>query len=875
MDETMEVSTWTRRRFGRVATGLAVVAAGCLVASTPTVEVAAQTPNFDKIAWGDFGSSYLINPDGTNNTRFKVASTGNFDWTPDGEKFIWRSDSGGPDAGNFFIRNQNGAEFPLDIRGSDAEISADGTKIVYTSSVPGLGNVVKVVDVNGEELADLGQGRFGTFSPDGTKVAFEKHGEVSLGCNDPRNPPDTLEYNATGLAVASASGGGSSWVVEPMLNISGGGDGAVYHSYAYDPAWSPDGTQLLFHGSETTVKYSGSKGVFGGCITNVSDVDLYIVGAGGGDPKNLTDDFTWIGGEFAEDPFDGNGSFSPDGKTIAFASARNTPRDGGIHSLWKMDRGGTNPELVLATNRVDRTVWTKALPVGEQVSIKAPDNCATERRETPGTFTIERSGVTDGAVDVTVRVTSSSTATSGSDFPAIPTTVTIPDGTNLANLVVFPTDDDQAEGDETITVEIVDAGGGLLVGEPSTATITIDDDDDDIDGRCAAEPTPDIAPLASPARFLDTRVAGETLDGTSQGGGPVGAGSEIEVVIAGRGAVDGDAQAVALNVTAISPAGRGFVTIHPCGDLPLASSLNFSSSGVVVGNEVIAKLSPEGSLCIFTSSSTHLTADVVGFVPPSSANKSLTPARLLDSRPGGETTDGTSQRDGRVAGGTEIEVPIAGRGGVDEGAQSAILNVTAIGPEGRGFATIHPCGERPVASSLNFSAPGVVVGNEVIAKLSDEGSICIYTSASTHLTADVVGFIPTGASTRSSTPARMLDTRNGQETVDGESAGVGRILAGEVLEVPLAGRPGIPASAVTAVVINVTAINPEARGYVTVHSCGEVPLASSLNFSAPGVVVGNEVIARLSAKGSVCLFSSTGVDLTIDAVGYVGVVVSA
>lgn len=873
----MGVSTWMGGRFAKVAAALVVAGCGCLVASGPHAEVTAQTPNFDKIAWGDFGGSYLINPDGTNNTRFKSASTGNFDWTPDGEKFIWRRDSSAPDAGNFFIQNQNGAEFPLDIRGTDAEISPDGTKIVYTSFDSDRGgDIVKVVDVNGEELADLGNGRHGSFSPDGTKVAFEQRGDVVLGCNDPRNPPDILEYNnATGLAVASASGGGSSWVVEPMLNISGSGDGAVYHSYAYDPAWSPDGTQLLFHGSETTVKYSGSKGLFGGCITNVSDVDLYIVGSGGGTPVNLTDDFDWIGGEFSEDPFDGNGSFSPDGETIAFASARNTPRDGGIHSLWTMDRSGANPELVLATNRVDRTVWTKALPDGEQVSIKAPDNCATERRETPGTFTIERSGVTDGPVDITVRVTSSSTATSGTDFPPIPATVTIPDGTSLANLVVFPTDDDQVEGDETITVEIVDAGGGLLVGEPSTATITIDDDDDNVDGRCSGEPPPDIAPLASPSRFLDTRSNGETLDGTNQGDGPVGAGSEIEVAIAGRGAVDGDAQAVALNVTAINPAGRGFVTIHPCGERPLASSLNFSTSGVVVGNEVVAKLSPDGSICIYTSASTHLTADVVGFVPPSSANESITPARLLDSRPGGETTDGTSQGDGRVAAGTEIEVSVAGRGGVDEGAQSAILNVTAISPEGRGFVTIHPCGERPVASSLNFSAPGVVVGNEVIAKLSDKGSICIYTSASTHLTADVVGFIPTGASTRSSTPARMLDTRNGQQTVDGESAGVGRILAGEVLEVSLAGRPGLPASGVTAVVINVTAINPEARGYVTVHSCGEVPLASSLNFSAPGVVVGNEVIARLSAKGSVCLFSSTGVDLTIDAVGYVGALVSA
>jgi hypothetical protein len=217
----------------------------------------------------------------------------------------------------------------------------------------------------------------------------------------------------------------------------------------------------------------------------------------------------------------------------------------------------------------------------------------------------------------------------------------------------------------------------------------------------------------------------------------------IEVQIAGRGGVAVDAVAAVLNVTAIKPGGPGFLTIFPCGgDMPLASSLNYAV-GDVVGNEVVAKLSATGSVCIYTQSDTHLTADVVGFVPSGAGAVSLTPGRVLETRPGEVTVDGKGQVAGRVGAMSEIEVQIAGRGNVPaSGASAAVMNVTAIKPGGPGFLTIFPCGDRPLASSLNYG-PGDVVGNEVIAKLSATGSVCVYTQADTHLTIDVVGYIPT------------------------------------------------------------------------------------------------------------------------------------
>ena len=71
----------------------------------------------------------------------------------------------------------------------------------------------------------------------------------------------------------------------------------------------------------------------------------------------------------------------------------------------------------------------------------------------------------------------------------------------------------------------------------------------------------------------------------------------------------------------------------------------------------------------------------------------------------------------------------------------------------------------------------------------------------------------------------------------------------------------------TAAVVNVTGVLPDGFGFVTVFPCdAPQPLASSLNV-ASGQAVANEVIAKLSATGTICLFTSTAFDLVVDVSG--------
>lgn len=250
---------------------------------------------------------------------------------------------------------------------------------------------------------------------------------------------------------------------------------------------------------------------------------------------------------------------------------------------------------------------------------------------------------------------------------------------------------------------------------------------------------------------------------------------------------------------------------------------------------------------------------------------SLSPARFVDTRPDGFTVDGEFAAAGVRGAGTEFEVQIAGRGSVPEGAEGVVVNFTAVNPDDGGFLTVHPCVEpRPLASSLNYTQ-GVSLGNEVVAALSSSGSLCVYTDQVTHLTVDVVGYVPSGSQVVPLVPARLLDTRPGAEAIDGDLAGVGRLAAGSTTVVTVAGRGNVPSSGVSSVLVNVVAVDPTASGFVVVHACQPtVPSTSSLNHVA-GVTRGNEILVALSAVGEICVFADQSTDLVIDVVGYVPV----
>jgi uncharacterized protein (DUF1501 family) len=361
----------------------------------------------------------------------------------------------------------------------------------------------------------------------------------------------------------------------------------------------------------------------------------------------------------------------------------------------------------------------------------------------------------------------------------------------------------------------------------------------------------------SPLRLFDTR---EGLGGRT---GPLQQAEEWTFGIAGQFGVPNEAVAVAINLTAVDATDPTYVTVWPGGtSRPVSSNLN-PVPGMAVPNLVVTQLGGAKSIGMYNNSgSVHLVGDLVGyFVSTSNLRlQALSPARLLDTR------DGTGGTNGQVGPGQTINLKVTGAGGVPNNAKAVALNVTVTEPNDSSFLTVWPAGDaRPTASSVNM-VPGQTVPNMVLARVGADGKISIYNNTgSTHVVVDVIGAFADNASGRfvAIQPGRVLDTRDGTGV-----PAVGRVTQDPVI-LKMTGAMGVPTSGVSAVLLNVVAVEPVGDSFITVYPSGtDRPLASNLNV-VTGQVVPNMVLARLGSDGCVALYNNAGhVDLVADVMGY-------
>ena len=105
-------------------------------------------------------------------------------------------------------------------------------------------------------------------------------------------------------------------------------------------------------------------------------------------------------------------------------------------------------------------------------------------------------------------------------------------------------------------------------------------------------------------------------------------------------------------------------------------------------------------------------------------------------------------------------------------------------------------------------------------------------------------------------PTRLVDTRNGTGTK------VARLAAGCTLVI----NPGLDPT-VTAVAVNITAVDTVGDGYVTAYPCGvERPNVSAVQ-ALNGRTVAGMAVVPLGANGTFCVFSSVSTELIADLFG--------
>ena len=224
------------------------------------------------------------------------------------------------------------------------------------------------------------------------------------------------------------------------------------------------------------------------------------------------------------------------------------------------------------------------------------------------------------------------------------------------------------------------------------------------------------------------------------------------------------------------------------------------------------------------------------------------PFRLVDTRRNIGTT--------KLRAGTVARIKV---GTSDISAVSA--NLAVVSAANYGYITAYNCtAQRPTVSTLGYR-PGQTVANQAIIPLAG-GDVCIFSLADTDLIMDVNGYYrgaTDGGGFVPVTPTRLLDTRNpGNQSLE----------AGVEVALQVVGTAGGAPHGSVGVAMNITVIQPENHGHLSVYPCG----AESLNISninyVPGDVRPNSVVTPVDARGRVCLRSHSGTDVAVDFTGY-------
>jgi len=153
--------------------------------------------------------------------------------------------------------------------------------------------------------------------------------------------------------------------------------------------------------------------------------------------------------------------------------------------------------------------------------------------------------------------------------------------------------------DPVANLVMVGLGGGrVCLYAFSDTNVVLDLDGWFVDGKGALR-------AQLPQRVLDTR------DGTGGTSGEVAADTAVAIDL-GAGT-----SGAALNITAVLPRAKGFLTAWPArgdgtcaaADRPLASNLNYGV-GQVVANLAVTAANAAGRICVYSQARTHIVADL-------------------------------------------------------------------------------------------------------------------------------------------------------------------------------------------------------------------------------------------------------------------------
>ena len=317
------------------------------------------------------------------------------------------------------------------------------------------------------------------------------------------------------------------------------------------------------------------------------------------------------------------------------------------------------------------------------VTIATLDAAADEAGSDPGSFTLTRSGGNLAAA-LSVSYAAGGTASNGSDYVSIGSSVSIPANQTTAVVTITPAADNLVEGTETVVVSLA-ADAAYNVGTPASATVNIADDPAVVTivatDAAASETGPDTG------TFTFTRTGGDLAEGLI-----------VTNSISGSAVETGDYQNLQPNFSFAVNSSTHTISVTPIAD------------AVVEGDEAVVltinesaqyNVGTPGSATVTIADGTvtiDLTPDTLNLLTYASGTMTLATSQPVGS--GGRQVD-LSVDSGFASVPTSVVLP--------EGAQQATFTVTAGSAEGTATITASSAGVAAATAVVNVSNRGLAI----------------------------------------------------------------------------------------------------------------------------------------------------------------------
>jgi hypothetical protein len=295
----------------------------------------------------------------------------------------------------------------------------------------------------------------------------------------------------------------------------------------------------------------------------------------------------------------------------------------------------------------------------------------------------------------------------------------------------------------------------------------------------------------------------------------------------------GPNQTITGTVTIVDPLHAGYATVYPCSlGLPATSNVNFDEQRTVAG-AFVAEADPNGDLCVNVSTPADVVVDLVASADRPDATN---PVRAVDTR---QTTP--------VPAGVPVRLHVNAQ------TQRAVVGtVTITDVLDAGHLSIGACDSALGETSTVNVLAGETAANLFVAPVDRDGDLCVRSSIDANVVIDKI------ASTDEIRPTaqRLLDSRKS-----------GLIDVDQIVRLSIpAAEPGE-----TAVIGNLTIVDPANDGYVVVYDCGQPPpTTSNANYRA-GQTVATAFVIGASARHELCVRASARTHILIDTSAATGV----